>query len=140
MGKKRNGRASTMAGGLAVGAGVSMVLTFLLSVLVGKLADMEIISETAIGYAAMGILLLSSIAAAVVSIGRIKRQRLIVGLASGGIYYLMLLSITALFFGGRYTGMGVTALVVAAGCGAVILAGMGQGRGRRSHQRKAASR
>lgn len=140
MAKKRNGRASTMAGGLAAGAAVSIVLTLLLSVLVGKLADMEIISETAIGYAAMGILLLSSIAAAVVAIGRIKRQRLIIGLASGGIYYLMLLSITALFFGGRYTGMGVTALVVTAGCGAVILAGMGQGRSRQTHRRKVASR
>lgn len=140
MGKKRNGRASTMAGGLASGTAVSLILTLLLSVLVGKLADMEIISETAIGYAAMGILLVSSIGAAAVAIGRVKRQRLIVGLASGGIYYLMLLSTTALFFGGRYTGMGVTALVVAAGSGAVILAGVGQGRRSHAPRRKTLSR
>ena len=33
-------------------------------------------------------------------------------LAAGGGYYLCLLAITALFFGGQYQGVGVTALMV----------------------------
>ena len=43
----------------------------------------------------------------------------------------ILLAITALFFGGRYTAMGVTAGVVMAGSAAAILPGMGKGSGKR---------
>lgn len=125
--RKVTGNAASMGAGLALGAAVSMAVTIAFSLLTAKLVDSGSLAESGIGYAAMGILLLSSILGAMTAIRRIKRQRLVVCLASGGIYYALLLSMTALFFGGQYTGMGVTALVVAGGCGAVILAGMGQG-------------
>lgn len=128
--RKVTGTAASMGAGLALGAVVSMAVTIVLSLVTAKLVDSGTLAESAIGYAAIGILLLSSILGASTAIGRIKRQRLVVCLAAGGIYYGLLLSMTALFFGGQYTGMGVTALVVAGGCGAVILAGMGQGRSR----------
>ena len=38
--------------------------------------------------------------------------------------YLLLLSIAALFFGGQYEGMGVTAFVILGGCLAVVLLGL----------------
>lgn len=129
--RKVTGRASTLPGGLALGAGASMVMTLVLSVVTAKLIDTGAMAESSVGYAAMVILLLSAGAGAVVSVGRIKRRKLLVCLVSGGIYYLLLLTVTAVFFGGQYTGMGVTALTVTGGSGAMGLLMLGQGRGRR---------
>ena len=131
--RKVTGKAASMPGGLALGGALSMALTILLSVLTAKLVDTGALAEDAVGYAALVILLLSSVVGAAVAAARIKRQRLIVCLASGAVYYGLLLSLTALFFGGQYTGMGVTALAVAGGSGAVSLAGMGEGRRSRKH-------
>ena len=127
--KKVSGRAASMPGGLALGGGIAVVLTIVLSVITAKLVDTGTIGEGSVGYAALCILLLSSGVGAAVASAKIKRRRLLVCLASGAVYYGMLLAMTALFFGGQYTGMGVTALAVAGGAGTVCFAGMGQGRG-----------
>jgi len=134
MNRKVSGTASSMPVGLAVGAGVSMGITMILAVITALLAEREILAEQTIGYAALVILLLASVSGSAVSAGKIKRQKLMVCMVSGVLYYLMLLGMTALFFGGQYTGMGVTGLVIAGGCGTVVLAGIGQGGGKR-HRR-----
>ena len=129
--KKVTGTASSMPAGLAAGAGVSLGLTLVLAVIVAKLVDSGTLMEDSIGYCAMGILLCASICGAAVSVGRIKRQKAAVCGASGIIYYGMLVAMTAMFFGGQYNGMGVTALMVLCGCGVVLLLGMRQSRGAR---------
>ena len=129
--RKVTGKASSMPGGLAMGGGLSMTVTVVLSMVTAKLVDSGTMPEEAVGYAALVILLLGSGLGAWLAAAKIKRQRLVVCLASGCVYYGSLLGLTALFFGGQYTGMGVTALAVAGGSMAVCLMGMGQGRGRR---------
>lgn len=138
--RKVTGKASSMPGGLALSGAVSMGITLLLAIVTAKLVDMGTLPEGGIGYAALGILMLSSAVGALTAVARIKRQRLAVCLGSGLIYYILLLSLTALFFGGQYTGMGVTALAVAGGCGSVILLGMGEGRRRKRPVRSARHR
>lgn len=127
--KKVTGRAASMPGGLALGSGIAMVLTILLAIITAKLVDAGTVGEGSIGYMALGILLLSSGSGAAVAAAKIKRRRLLVCMGAGAVYYGLLLALTALFFGGQYTGMGVTALVVAGGAATVCFAGMGQGRG-----------
>jgi hypothetical protein len=61
-------------------------------------------------------------------------------LISGGIYYLMLLAMTILFFGGHFRGMGVTALMVACGSILAILGGFSKGRGGKRSYRRGVSR
>lgn len=134
--RKVTGKAATMPGGLAIGGLVSGALTIALAGLTGKMVDMGTVPEEGIGYLALAILLLSSGAGAAVAARRIKRQRLAVCLMAGVVYYLFLLGLTALFFGGQYTGMGVTALAVLAGSGAVALTGAGQGRREKRHRRR----
>lgn len=134
--RKVTGTASSMAGGLAWGGAVSMALTVILAVVTAKMVDMGTLAEGNVGYAALGILLISTVSGARLAAGRIKRRRLLVCLASGAIYYGLLLLVTALFFGGKYTGMGVTALAVLGGSGASCLMGMGQGSGRRRKHRR----
>ncbi len=131
--RKPSGRTMSMAAGLALGGCISLVITLILSAVGAKLMDSQVIPEHGAGYLSLGILLLASILGAAVAYRKIRRQRLVVCMASGGIYYGILISMTALFFGGQYQGMGVTALVVLAGAGTTALVGMGQGRGHRGY-------
>lgn len=133
--RKVTGKAVSMPAGLAMGGGASFGLTLLLSVITAKLVDSGILAPDAVGYAALGILLVSGIAGAGLAAGKIKRQRLVVCMAVAAIYYCLLLSMTALFFGGQYAGMGVTAIAVAGGCGAVALAGAGKGSGGKNRRK-----
>lgn len=136
--RKVTGTASSMPVGLALGGCVALAVTILGSILAANLVLREMIPENSIGYCAMIILLVSSFVSATVSAARIKHRRLYVCLLSGVIYYALLLAITALFFGGQYQGMGVTALVVAAGCGTAVLMGQSGGKKRfaRGNKRK----
>ena len=119
--QKVTGTAMTMPMGIGIGCGISMLLTILGSGLVAKLISMEVLQENAIGYGAMMIILLSSISGAGIAVNKVKKRMLQVSTLVGGLYYVMLLGATALFFGGQYQGMGVTALLILAGCGVVVL-------------------
>lgn len=122
---KVTGTAASIPMGLLQAALVSLGITAALSALTAWLILVGTLPEHAAGYCAMGILLLSAAAGAVTAIGRIKRLRFQMGMASGVIYFLSLLLITALFFGGIYDGIGVTALMIFCGSALVILLGNG---------------
>lgn len=134
--KKVTGTASSMAGGLALGAAISLGVTLIGAWISAFLIAKETLAESSIGYCAMVIIFLGALVGSSVAIGRIKTRRGYVCAASGAIYYGLLLSMTALFFGGQYTGMGVTALIVLAACGTVLLMGLKQGRGAASRRHK----
>ena len=93
---------------LSITCGISVVLTWL--ALGGK------VDEKTIGYFVMGTLLISAVLGTLLSILRIQRRRMFVSCVTGGVYYLVLLGSTAVFFGGNYQGVGVTGLVVLIGC------------------------
>lgn len=126
----------TIQGGLAVGAAVNLGMTILLSALLAKLLQTGVLAQNQTGYGVMVLLLLASFFGAAVAQGRVKHRRMMVCMLSGGVYYLSLLAITALFFGGQYTAMGVTALVVLAGCGTAALLCTRKGRGGNVRHRK----
>jgi hypothetical protein len=126
--------------GLAWGALVSLGLTLIGSGIVAFLVDRGTMPVEGIGYGAMGILVISALSGALTAWSKIKRLRLQVCLMSGGIYYLMLLGMTMLFFGGHFRGMGVTALMVACGSILAILGGFSKGRGGKRSYRRGVSR
>lgn len=113
--RKVTGTISTMPGGLAMGWGVSLAATLVGSALTAWLISGEKMAQTSVGYASLIILLMSAVLGAAVSWGRIRHRRMLVCLLSGTIYFLTLLCVTALFFGGQYQGIGVTALAVLGG-------------------------
>lgn len=127
--KKVTGKSKPMAVGLAVGCVFALILTLLGAALSANLVLSGKLQVQSIGYAAVVILLLASSMGSWISAIMIKRRWLVVCLGTGGSYYLMLLAITALFFGGQYQGMGVTAMLVLGGCGAVGLLGLKGERG-----------
>ena len=132
--QKVTGTASSMPIGLAVGALISLLITLAGSLIAAYGISREWIQEIGIGYAAMGILLLSSIAGAKTAMQQIKHSFVMVSLLSGVLYYGLLVAINILFFGGVYQGMGVTLLVIAAGCGSTLF--MQSRRGGKQRQRK----
>lgn len=122
----------SMPAGLALGGAVSLGMTILAAAGIALLAEREILPEGSIGYAVMVLLLLAAAAGGIVANGKIKRRKLLVSGLSAAIYYGELLAITALFFGGQYQGMGVTALMVLAGAALpLLLARQGRGEGKR---------
>lgn len=138
--QKISGKTVSIPSGLFYGGTASIGLTLLLSILLAKLLETEAILWENSGYWIMGMLLLSSFLGAWVSIGRIKHQRLVVCLMAGLVYLGLLLSITALFFGGQYDGIGVTALLVLGGSLSAAFLGNGDKRGGKRRKANVRSR
>lgn len=122
--RKVTGTAKSVPMGISVGTGVSLAITLAGSLITAWLVGSEKISEEAIGYCAMAILMAASGMGSFTAQAMIKHQRMIMCGLTAVCYYLSLIAVTALFFGGQYQGMAVTALVVASGAGIVVLMGL----------------
>ena len=133
---KTTGRAVSMPAGLAIGCGCSVLMTLMVAGVGAKMIDGGILQGTAFGYVSMASLFVSSMVGALVAASRIKRQKWMVSGISGLIYLLVLLSATALMFGGQYEGVGVTVLVIAAGAVIAAMITTGQGREKRNNRRR----
>lgn len=127
MNRKPTGRTMSMPGGLALGGLCSLVVTLACAAVLAWLVSAEKVPEQGIGYGVMVFLILASFLGSMVSWTRIRRQRLVVCLLSGVVYLGILLGITALFFGGQYSAVGVTALLILCGNGLAVLTGLGKG-------------
>ena len=138
--RKVTGTASSMPMGLALAAFISLTVTLAGAAVFASLISKEALGEESIGYCAMVLILAASLLGAAVAVGKIKRRRVYVCLLSGGIYYGILLAMTALFFGGQYQGMGVTAPLVLAGSGLVALLGLRGEKGAKPRRRKIGNR
>lgn len=126
---KAAGRAMSMPAGLAWGTGLSLMITIVGAAVLAWMVDRELMAWEQVGYGVMLVLLAASSAGAAGAAGKIKRQRLAVCLGTGALYWLSLMAITALFFGGQYEAVGVTGLLILAGSGCVLLLGCREKRG-----------
>ena len=118
---KLTAKALGIPAGLALGVATALLVTVIGSGAAAWVILRRIVSEGASGYLVMVILLLSSGVGASVAAGSIQRLRGQICLAAGAGYYLCLLAVTAVFLGGQYRGMGVTAVMVFCGSVLVIL-------------------
>ena len=119
--KSINGKAASVPGGLAAGGVTSLGLTLALTAVIAKAVSAGILPQSNIGYAVMVLLFAASFAGAMMTQFRIKHRRMLMCVLSGIIYFLLLISMTALFFGGQYSAVGVTGAVVFAGAGTAAL-------------------
>lgn len=127
--RKVTGKAMTIPGGVFLGASTALLWTVAAAALVAMMIDRKVFTVEAIGYGSMAILLSASFMGSLIAWIKVKHQKTLVCLSTGAAYLLILMSLTAMFFGGQYEAVGVTALLVFAGCVLVILMGMGQGKG-----------
>lgn len=113
-----NGRATSIPMGMIWGTGTSLLVTMLFCGIIAWMMVREILPTENLGYAVMILLSAASFAGAMVSYRKIKRRKLMVSFLSAAIYFLLLMLITALFFGGQYQAVGETALMIL--CGAML--------------------
>ncbi len=125
--KKVTGTISTMPAGLAIGLLAGLSVTAAGSCIVAWMIQSEKLAESSAGIGSAAILLLAAMTAALTSWMRIRHRRVMVCMCSGALYYLSLLCITALFFGGVYQGMAVTGLIVFGGSMCAALLGLSRG-------------
>lgn len=133
---KATGRALSMPAGFAIGICLSLGTTLILSALLAKLISTEKLEWEKIGYGIMIILLLTSIIGAKSTCMMTKRRKLVCCMCTGLLYWLSLLMITALFFGGQYSGMGVSGLIILCGSTIVCLQELRGERGRKTNSRR----
>lgn len=129
--QKYTGRTLSVPAGVAVGLGVSLGITGAVIALLAKMVDSEMMPWENVGYGIMVMLLAASFFGAIAAYGKVRRQRLMICLLAGAVFFCVLLSMTALFFGGQYDGVITTFLLILAGSGTAGLLGLRQGRGSR---------
>ena len=135
--RKPTGRAVSVPVGLGWGLLTSVVITLSGCLLTAHLINREILSWEQSGYSVMAILLFSAWAGAAVTAGKIKRRKAMMCLGAGTSYFLLLMAMTALFFGGHYSGVGETGLMIFCGSTLGILTGIREKRGRNTPKFKA---
>ena len=123
-------------GAVMTGICVSLVINIIMSALFAWLISAEYVQENWVGYGAMLTLMLSSDLGALMGVMKAKSKWLLIASLTAAGYYLSLLVMNILFFDGRLQGVWETALVVMAGAGFVILAGLKEGKTRRTRLRK----
>lgn len=128
---KYTGRTRSIPAGMGIGVGVSLGVTAAAIAALAKLVDSETLAWENIGYGIMAMLLAASFLGAMTAYRQIKRQRLAICLSTGAVFFLILLSLTALFFGGQYEGMATTFLLTLSGSAVAGLLGLHGGRGER---------
>ena len=130
--KKATGKGIGVPAGVLVGVVISVAITLLCCVILTWLISIEKIALESMDYGACIVLVLASLLGAMAAVGKIKKMRAQVCLITGTAYYLMLLSVTAVFFDGRYKGCGITAIYVFVGCGLAALLGIKEKKGKKN--------
>jgi len=122
--KKVTGKTAGMSVGILMGVLVGLSITLVSSAILAWLICIEKMKVETLGFCTAVVILIAAFAGALTAAAKIKRLRTQVCLITGGVYYLILLALTALFFDGRYQSMGVTAIFALVGCGMSALLGI----------------
>ena len=112
---KRTGTTLSIPYGIALGVCAALCTTVSCSAITAKMVDQQWIHHNHIGYAIMVFLLLAAWIGTRISYKKIKRQKVLVCMLTGIAFYGILLCITAIFFGGQYSGVGETGLLILGG-------------------------
>ena len=109
---------------VTVGAISCLLVTMLGALLLAYMVGNETFGVAGIGIGSMLVLLLSTVLGCWIARALNKEKQLLVCGLTALVFYLSLISITAVFFDGIYTGMGLTALVILFGVGGSLLVGL----------------
>ena len=127
---------STVLGGILTALIISVLTTLLGTAVSAYLIHTEMISQESMGAAVITVLAISAASGAAGAIYKVKRLKMQMCLLLGASYYLLLLSITALFLGGQYDGIAAAGLSILMGCGAVAILNVIPGKKGNSYKRK----
>ena len=122
-------RTRSAAGVITEAVLLAAVLTLAGAIIIGKMMDMEIIATTAVGYGAMIVLAISAWAGAAWAVRGLGWDRILSAATGAGGYFLLLLIVNAVAFGGSYPGFWSALVITSLSAGlAVFMSGKGRGR------------
>jgi len=122
--KKMSGKGVSIPAGITIGALTSVGVMLIGALAMAYLVMKETITIDRIGFGTMFILACASAIGTWLASALIKQKKLFVCGITALAFYLVLMSITAVFFDGMFAGMGLTALMILIGAGASLLPGM----------------
>lgn len=129
-------KGNSIASKLALGAAVCIGVTVLCTAVGAAMISSGTIPESAMGYGALGILTLSSMAGALTGGWKVQEKRLYLCLLVAALYVALLLAMTATFFGGQYEGVGLSVIMAVLGAFGAAIVGQGRGNGRNLRKSK----
>lgn len=132
--KQKTGCRPSWIRGALKGSGTSVICAFLCAAVLAWFVDAEVIKMEQIGYGILVGHLLSVFLGAKTAMAGMGKDGLYAAGTAGGVYYLALLIINGLFFGGNFTGLGVTCILVLLGTTAAVVTA-GEKRSRKRHRR-----
>ncbi len=133
-------KSDSIPASLLIGATLGLLVSIGGVLLLAWLINTERIGQGAVDNGVLVILLVGSAISAAISSTVVKEKRLLICILSGLCYFLMLMAITALFFGGQYSGLAVSGLVILAGSICVCLLGLMPQKRRNTSKRKMKNR
>jgi len=122
--KHKTRKPNAIPGVVALGLGVSMLITLLGTAILAYLISSEKIGEGSLNPGSMVVLFLGTAAGSWLVMAQVKEKKWIALSAYALSYFLILLSMTALFFGGEYIGIGKSVIVILTGCASSFLPGI----------------
>jgi len=132
--KKITGRAPSLVRSVAAGVILSAVWTLVCAMILAKLIDSGVLPMEKVGYGSMASVLSAVFVGANLA-GR-KAGHMVVQAAAiaGAAYFVCLLLVNALFFGGSYSGLTVTLVLIGIATVAAVFTA-GKGRRKPGHKR-----
>ena len=127
-----SGNVSTLVKSILLGSALSVTITVIGAALIAKLILSETVGENNMGYCVMILLFVASMAGCLTANAKIQQSKLKVTLLQSVGYYVGLLMIGTIFFGGANQALAETALVIAGGACIILLATNRAGQGRRA--------
>lgn len=113
--KAKHGKAVSIPSGLGYSLLINAFITMMGVIILSVMLDRNRITWENVGYWIMVTLFAASFCGGRIAITTIKTQKYLISLMSGLLYWVFLLCITALFFGGQFSSVPETVLLILSG-------------------------
>ncbi len=110
-----HGKSMSVLAGILVGVSISVLILIVGAVTVSMLISKEIVNYASMSYCVMAVTGFAAVCGSFAGTLVLKKQILLVSMSVALAMLLIMLSVTAMFFEGSYTGVPATAALVA-GC------------------------
>ena len=124
--RKKTGAGISVPAGIAIGAAAAVAVMLLGTLLVAYLVIQDTVKMDAAGFAALCVLAAAAALGCWLATALTGKNKLLVCVLTALAFILVLLSVTAIFFDGTFSGVGGSALAILAGAGVTLLPEIGK--------------
>ena len=118
---KNIGKRVSVPAALAYGTAISFCIILLGAAIIAQMINKEIMGADKMGLGVMILIIAASYLGSKAAYLKIREKRLLISALSGFVVFCLLLCLTVVLFGGKFSGIGVTMLLILCGCGLTAL-------------------